>query len=309
MKIVYLGTPVFSIEPLRKLNNSRHKIELVVTQPPKKQGRKNILSYSPVYTFCKDNNIKVATPTKFKEVVPLIDEIDPDLVITCAYGKILPKSFVEKYYCINIHPSMLPLARGASPVQFSILNEYQMGISIFKMDAGMDTGDILVQEKFSKDITNDYIDDVFLNLSIQSASMLMLLLTGWKKKSTLRTKQETLEETPSYSKLITINDLYISPSDTALSVLLKIRAYGKVIFHINDNLILLYKAIIYDKIDNGNAGSIYFNKKGLFLRFNDFHLLLEKIQQEGKKVMDSRSFLNGQKSLQQNQFIKEFKNE
>lgn len=159
MKIVFMGTPDFARESLGALYNTKNEIELVVTNPDRKKGRGMKVIESPVKEFAKEKQISISQPEKVKnnqEFINQLRELEPDLLVVVAYGKILPKEVlnIPKYGAINVHGSLLPKYRGAAPIQWAIINgEKETGVTTMFMDVGMDTGDMILKEKVS--ISND----------------------------------------------------------------------------------------------------------------------------------------------------------
>lgn len=159
MKIVFMGTPDFARESLEALYNTKNEIELVVTNPDRKKGRGMKVIESPVKEFAKEKQISISQPEKVKnnqEFINQLRELEPDLLVVVAYGKILPKEVlnIPKYGAINVHGSLLPKYRGAAPIQWAIINgEKETGVTTMFMDVGMDTGDMILKEKVS--ISND----------------------------------------------------------------------------------------------------------------------------------------------------------
>lgn len=155
IRVVFMGTPDFAAAFLQALIQNKYQIVSVFTQPDKPQGREQETVFSPVKTLAVSNTIPVEQPTKITDdEIDKLEDLKPDLIIVAAYGKILPKKFLDvaKLGCINVHPSILPKYRGASPIQNAILNgETETGISIMLMDAGMDTGPVLATRPFAID--------------------------------------------------------------------------------------------------------------------------------------------------------------
>jgi methionyl-tRNA formyltransferase len=149
MKIVFMGTPEFAVGALESLIEAGHEVKLVVTQPDKPKGRGKELSESPVKVCAKAHNIPTFQPVKIREAesVEYLKTIDADVFIVAAFGQILTADILNmpKYGCINIHASLLPMYRGAAPIQWVILNgEQKAGVTIMQMDEGLDTGDMLL---------------------------------------------------------------------------------------------------------------------------------------------------------------------
>ena len=149
MKIVYMGTPDFSVPALEKMIKAGHEILAVVTQPDKPKGRSKELVFSPVKECALKHGIKVMQPQKIREasVVEELKALGADIFVVAAFGQILSQEVLDipKYGCVNIHASLLPKYRGAAPIQMSILNgDKETGVTIMQMNIGMDTGDILI---------------------------------------------------------------------------------------------------------------------------------------------------------------------
>jgi len=148
LKIIFMGTPDFSIKPLKVLLGSAHKIIAIYSQPSRKSGRGMRVNKTPVHAFGEDEKIPVYTPQNFKNdnEIAFIKDLNPDIIIVCAYGLILPKKILDipKFGCLNIHASILPRWRGAAPIERSIMNgDEETGITFMLMDEGLDTGMIL----------------------------------------------------------------------------------------------------------------------------------------------------------------------
>ena len=149
LRIVFMGTPDFAVPCLQTLLDSPHSVVGVFTQPDKPQGRKMVLTPPPVKVLAAENGVPVFQPEKMKDPATLeqLKELDPDLIVVVAYGRILPRAVLElpRYGCINVHASLLPKYRGAAPIQWAILDgETETGVTIMQMDAGLDTGDMLL---------------------------------------------------------------------------------------------------------------------------------------------------------------------
>ena len=200
MKIIYMGTPDFAVPALKALANSEHKVCAVFTQPDKPRGRKMIMTPPDVKVCAEKLNIPVYQPETFKDGKPLeiINKYNPDVIVVAAYGKILPKSVLDsaKYGCINLHGSLLPKYRGASPIQQSVLNgDKETGVTAMQMDVGLDTGDILKVVKTEIGV-NETSGELFDRLSLMGGE----LLKRAKSLRLSRTKalQRTLQKLTSH---------------------------------------------------------------------------------------------------------------
>lgn len=154
LKIVFMGTPDFAVPSLQKLFEEGYNVASVVTQPDKQKGRGMKLRFSPVKEVALQKGVEILQPEKIKnnkEFLERLKEINPDVIVVAAYGKILPEEILAlpKYGCINVHASLLPKYRGAAPINWAIINgEKETGITTMLMDKGLDTGDILIKNLF-----------------------------------------------------------------------------------------------------------------------------------------------------------------
>lgn len=194
-----MGTPEFAVPSLEALIKNDYDVSAVFTKPDKPQGRKKIILPTPVKAYAQENSIQVFQPEKLKteETFNVIKEINPDLIVVVAYGKILPKNIIEfpKYGCINVHGSLLPKYRGAAPIQWSIINGDKVtGVTTMFMNEGLDTGDILLQTKiFIND--EDTSDDLKKKMSVIGAETLIETLKKLEKGELVPIKQDDSQAT------------------------------------------------------------------------------------------------------------------
>ncbi len=170
LKVIFMGTPVFCVPILEELIKETNVLA-VVTQPDKEVGRKHEISFSPIKKVAIKNNIKVLQPVKIKEEYEDIISLNPDIIITCAYGQIVPLAILNcpKYGCINVHASLLPKLRGGAPIHKAIINGYdKTGITIMYMDKGMDTGDMIekAEVKIEDNDTAESLHDKLSAISV-----------------------------------------------------------------------------------------------------------------------------------------------
>ena len=220
LKVVFMGTPNFSVNPLRVLIDSIHNIEAVYTQPPRKSGRGMKKNNSPVHTLALHNNIPVITPLNFSEesVIASLREISPDIIIVSAYGIILPKDILNlpRFGCLNIHASILPRWRGAAPIQRSLINgDQETGVTIMKIVKKLDAGPIISNVKFKiKD--NDTAGKIYERIIKLGNPLLTQTILEIFKDEFVLTEQQ--DEDVSYAKKIekrpkaeTVNAIGIAP--------------------------------------------------------------------------------------------------
>ena len=194
LKIIFMGTPEFAGTNLKALIEGGYNVVLCLCQPDKPVGRKHILTAPPVKVIAQENGIEVYQPDTLKteEALEKIASYDADLIVTAAYGKILPKAVLDlpKYGCINCHGSLLPARRGSAPVQRAVLEGDKVtGITFMKMDAGMDTGDIIDKIEVAID-PNEHTETLMNRLAVASAEKLPSIIDAWAAGDLTSTKQD-----------------------------------------------------------------------------------------------------------------------
>ena len=296
MKIVYMGTPDFSVGPLEKLIKD-YEIVAVVTQPDKMVGRKKEIKYSPVKEFAIKNNLKILQPEKIKEDYKEIIDLNPDIIITCAYGQIIPKELLDfpKYGCINIHASLLPKLRGGAPIHKAIINGYdKTGVTIMYMDEKMDSGDIIYQEEIKIE-NDDNAGSLFDKLSVLGSNMIIKVLPSIINNTNSRIKQDENEVTYAYN--ITREEEKIDFNKTTKEIYNKIRGlYPWPVGYstLEGKKVKIYKSEIGTSEKNGENGeiiNIYDNAIGV--KTIDGEIKILELQLEGKKKMSVKDYLNG----------------
>ena len=297
MRIVYLGTPDFAVEPLKKLLENGYNVVAVVTNKDKPVGRKQVLTAPPVKQFALANNIKVFQYDKIRvEGVEELKALNPDIMITCAFGQILSKEILDipKFGVINIHASILPKYRGASPIHFAILNgEKTTGITIMKTNEGVDTGDIIYQEEIAIG-ENETCGELFDRLSTLGANCLIKTLPSIFDNTAKYIVQD--DEKASFSKIIRKELAKIDWNDSAKNIVNKVRAFNPapVAFAtFENNPFKIYSAEI--SLMKGNAGQILKADKQLIIGCADASVSLKVVQKAGGKMMNISDFLRGNK--------------
>lgn len=298
MKIVFMGTPDFAVPCLEKLLEAGHDVVGVFSQPDKPVGRKQILTPPEVKVCATEHNIPVFQPEKIKgsNAVEIINELNPDVIVVVAYGKILPKDILTsaKYGCINVHASLLPLYRGAAPIQWSVLNgDKKTGVSIMQMDEGLDTGDvILVRETEIGE--NETSAELFDRLSTIGADALVEALNLIYNGDATFTKQADGDY--EYAKMISKDMCPINWNDSVDKIHNQVRGlqtWPVAITTINGKNLKIHKTI-KSALKGNNAGEIVDNNKKLVVSCGDGNCLeILELQLDGKKKMDVKSFLLG----------------
>lgn len=300
MKIVFMGTPDFAVPCLKKLIEYKHDIAAVFTQPDKPVGRKQILTPPPVKVCAAANNIPVYQPVSLKnsDALEKIESINPDIIIVVAYGKILPADILTavKFGCINVHASLLPKYRGAAPIHWSILNgDEETGVTIQQMNEGIDTGDILLVEKTPIDI-NETSEELFDRLAVLGADALVKCLDSLANGNIKAVKQD--DEGACYAQKITKELSRIDWGKSAIDIHNQVRGlqtWPCASTAIHGKNVKIHKTLLSDKTGN-KTGEIVDNKDVLTVCCGDGKCVdILEMQAEGKKRMDAKSYLLGNK--------------
>ena len=294
-KVIFMGTPDFAVPVLKKLIENTDVI-LVVTQPDKKVGRHQEIISTPIKKVALENNISVFQPEKIKEEYQTILDKNPDIIITCAYGQIIPSILIEtpKYSAINVHASLLPKLRGGAPLHKSIIDGYEeTGITIMYMSEKMDAGDIIEQESI-KITDKDNVETIHDKLSILGAELLIKTLPSIFSKTNKRIKQDESEVTYAYN--ISREEEKIDFNKTAKEVFNQIRGlypYPVAYTILNEKPIKITECKISAEI-KGNIGEITeITKEGIIVKCKDTSILITKLKPSGKTEMLASDFING----------------
>lgn len=298
MDIIFMGTPDFAVPCLEKLIDAGHNVKAVFTQPDKPVGRKQILTPPDVKVCALEHNIPVYQPEKIKgsNTLEIIQEINPQVIIVVAYGKILPKEILNsaKYGCINVHASLLPYYRGAAPIQWAVLNgDKETGVTIMQMDEGLDTGDML---KFVKTEIgeNETSAELFDRLSVLGANALLETLENIDNITPV--KQPDIET--EYAKMITKDLCPIDWNKSAQEIHNQVRGlqtWPVATTKLNGKNLKIHKTVI-GKETLKPAGEIIDATNVITVACGDGKTIdILELQLDGKKKMDTKSFLAGNK--------------
>lgn len=299
MNIVFMGTPDFARESLKALLDAGHKILGVFTQPDKKSGRGQKVNFSSVKEFALERNLKIFQPNSLKteESFNLIKELNPELIVVVAYGKILPKNILDipDKGCINVHGSLLPEYRGAAPIQWAILDgKKETGVTTMFMDEGMDTGDVLLEEKVS--INNDETSgELFSRLSVIGAKLLIKTIKCLEEKKLVPKKQDN--DLATYTKMLTKEMGLIDWNQSAIKIYNLVRGLNPwpvAYTFLDGKKVKIYKVKVLKNI-SGNPGEIV-NENPFIIACKDNEAIeVVELQMENKKRMLSSDFLRGYK--------------
>lgn len=299
MKVVFMGTPEFAVTILAGiLTSKKHEVLAVVTQPDKPQGRKGVLTPSPVKEFALAQGLQVYQPQKVKsdEFMPVLQDLAPDVIVVAAYGQILNEAILTlpKYGCINVHGSLLPKYRGAAPVQYAVWNgDKESGVTVMQMDKGMDTGAMLSKAvvPIPEDMTGGELMDA---LAVAGSDALVKMLDSLAEGSAKPEPQNEAEAT--YTHLIKREMEVLDWQDSAVQLHNKIRAFnpepGTYTHLPNGKMLKVWRSKVVE--GSGEAGTVVnADKKGLIVACGEGALQILELQPEGKKKMDAKVFLNG----------------
>ena len=297
MRIIYLGTPDFAVNPLKKLLENGYNVVAVVCNHDKPVGRKQVLTPPPVKAVALENNIPCYQYDKIRvEGVEDLKALKPDLMVTCAFGQILSQEILDipRLGVINIHASLLPKYRGASPIHYAILNgESKTGITIMKTDIGIDTGDIIMQEEI--DIPeNQTMGELFESLSVLGAELIVKALPSIIDGTCTFTKQD--DKIATLTKIIKKDMAKIDWNNNAKDIVNQIRAFNPspVAFTtFENNPFKIYEAEVSSL--KGQVGKILKADKELVIGCKDSSVSLKVVQKAGGKPMNIADFLRGAK--------------
>lgn len=298
MRIVFMGTPDFSVPCLQALIDDGHDVCAVFTQPDKPKGRHGVLSAPPVKELALKYDIPVYQPDSLKndEIKSFFASLGADLAIVVAYGKILPEEFLNapKYGCINMHASLLPKLRGAAPIQWSIINgEKRSGVTAMQMDKGLDTGDILLSE--SVEIRDDETaQELHDEMSVLGAQVMRKTLSMLQKGVLSPIRQDDSQST--YAPILTKELSAIDWQKSALQIHNQIRGlypWPGASAVLNGKTLKIHSAKLLGKTQ-GEPGEVVFNDHRLCVACGDGNAVeLLVIQAPGKKAMPVTDYLRG----------------
>lgn len=301
MKTIFMGTPDFAVPSLQRLIDDGHDVAAVFTQPDKKTGRKQILTPPPVKALAAQYGLTVYQPETLKDgaAYKLIKNIAPQLIVVAAYGKILPESILgePEYGCINVHASLLPKYRGAAPIQRAVLNgESETGVCIMQMDKGIDTGDILYTAKTDIGI-NETSAELFDRLSVLGAQALSHTIELIENGGVKPCRQEG---EPTYAGMIDKSICAVDWNKSAFAVHNQIRGlqtWPCAQTLINGKNVKIHSSRLSEE-RGGAPGEVMSANRELIVSCGDGKCIeVLSVQPEGRKKMDIRSFLAGNKVL------------
>lgn len=296
MNVVFMGTPDFAVPSLKAIAQ-HHNVLAVFTQPDKPVGRKMVMTPPDVKVCAQELSIPVYQPVKLREGDndKIIRELNPDVIVVVAYGQILPENIlnIPKYGCINVHGSLLPKYRGAAPIQWSVLNgDTVTGVTTMYMEKGLDTGDILLKEEYEIGI-NETAGEVFDNLAMLGGELIIKTLEYAQKGMLKPVKQD--DSLSSYAKMLDKSMCKIDFSKTNKEVHNKVRGLcpwpvASTVF--NGKVLKIFETRLAD--GKGKPGEVI-STNPLTVACGEGAVVVNSVQLQGKKRMDSNAFLQGHK--------------
>ena len=277
MKVIFMGTPDFSVGTLEALVEAGHEVVLAVTQPDKPKGRGGKMQYTPVKEAALARDIPVYQPKKIREpeCIEELKKYNADIMVVIAFGQILPKEILQMtpYGCINVHASLLPKYRGAAPIQWAVIDgEKVSGVTTMQMNEGLDTGDMILKTEIPLDPKE----------------------TGGSLHDTWEPQGES---TTAYAKMLDKNLGNINWNDPAVQIERLIRGlnpWPSAYTHWNDKVIKLWQADVVEDNTDQEAGTIVkVEKDSFYVQTGEGLLKIEELQLQGKKRMDAGAFLRG----------------
>lgn len=296
LRVVFMGTPTFSVPILEALIDNTNVV-LVVSQPDREKDRKGNLLPTPIKTLANNHNIEVYQPAHIKTEYQKVLDANADIIITCAYGQIIPEIILNnpKYGCINVHGSLLPKLRGGAPIHHAIINgDKKTGITIMYMDKAMDSGDIISQREMPIN-ENDNLDYIYDKMSYLGRDLLMDTLPSIINGTNTRIKQNPDEVT--FGLNVTKEEEKIDFNNTSISIHNQIRGLSSIpgaYCILDDKRLKIYESRLTNTKSNKTPGTIEkLDKTGMYISTNDNLLMITDIKLEGKKRCLIKDFING----------------
>lgn len=302
MNLVFMGTPDFSVGTLEEIIKAGHTVSAVVTQPDKPKGRGGAVAMSPVKEVALKNGLTVLQPVKASnpEFVEELRGYNPDVIVVVAFGQLLPKAIIDmpKYGCINVHASLLPKYRGASPIQWAVIDDCEYsGVTTMQMNEGLDTGDILLVEKVKLD-KKETAGSLFDKLSEVGAKLLVDTLKQ-KEAGTIKPVVQNDSEA-TYVKMInkSFGEIDFNLSAKRIECLIRgLNPWPSAYTHLNGKMLKIWDADVCEDEENSTDNAVgtvtKVNKNSFVVKCGDGSLIINEVQLEGKKRMDAGSFLRG----------------
>ena len=299
MRVVFMGTPDFSVPTLECVIEAGHEVVGVVTQPDKAKGRGKKGVYPPVKEKPLEHGLTVNQPKRAREpeFIEQMRALNPDVMVVVAFGQILPKALLDipKYGCVNVHASLLPKYRGAAPIQWAVIRgEKVSGVTTMQMDVGLDTGDMLLKAEvpLAEDETGGSLHD---KLSVLGGDLLIETLKGLEAGTIVPEKQDD-SQTGEYARMLdkSLGKIDFSMSAKEIERLIRgLNPWPSAYTSYNNKTMKLWKAKVVPGKEAVPGQILAVDKKGFTVQTGDGALQILELQMEGKKRMDAGAFLRG----------------
>lgn len=305
MRLVFMGTPDFAVDTLRQTAAAGHEIVGVVTQPDRPKGRGKALQPTPVKEAAVELGLPVYQPKSVKDpdFVNVLKQLKPDIIVVVAFGQLISREILElpSYGCINVHASLLPKYRGAAPVQWAVLcGEKESGVTVMRMDEGLDTGDMLAKEAIPL-AADETGGSLFDKLSCLGAKLLVETLQGLAEGTVVAEPQPADSPTP-YASMIQKSMGRIDWAKDAADIERWTRGlnpWPSAFTHLNGKTLKIFKGSVCtiegaERMPDALPGQVILaDEQGIYVKCGQGCLRIEELQMEGKKRMPAREFLRG----------------
>lgn len=303
MKVIFMGTPDFAVGTLEALHEAGHEITLVVSQPDKPKGRGHALQPTPVKAAAEHLGLPVFQPAKVREAADMLEQTPADVIVVAAFGQLIPSRILhmKKFGCINVHASLLPKYRGAAPIQWAVIDgEKESGVTIMQMDEGLDTGDMLMVQKYTLD-AKETGGSLFDKLSQLGGPMILEVL---KQAEAGELHPVPQGEEYTYAKMLSKETGKLDFTRPAVELERLIRGlnpWPSCYTGLQGKMLKIWDADIVDagqqaaeQIEKGRCGQIVLiDKDRLWIQTGDGCLSVQSLQLAGKKRMNIADFLRG----------------
>ena len=301
IRLLFMGTPEISAKVLRTVINEGYNVVGVIAQPDRPVGRKGLLEKVPTKVVAEEHNIPVFQPVKIRKEYEFVKELNPDIILTIAYGQIVPQGLLDipKFGCLNLHGSLLPKYRGAAPIQYALINNDSVsGMTLMEMIDKMDAGKVYAKEEVIID-ENDNCTSLFDKMGDAACKLVIEALPKYLNGELVGEEQD--KNQVSFCPTIKPEQEKINLDLTVKEIYGWIRGLSDApgaYLYLDDLKLKIYKAKVINNLVQGQIGEIVkADKNGLILQCKDGQLSILELQKEGKKRMDYKSFINGNQNL------------
>ena len=300
MRVIFMGTPDFSVGTLEALIEAGHEVVLAVTQPDKPKGRGKSMQFPPVKETALAHGIEVYQPVRVREqaCIDYLKQYEADIIVVVAFGQILPKEILDmpRYGCVNVHASLLPKYRGAAPIQWAVINGEQVtGVTTMRMDEGLDTGDMILKEEVVLK-PEETGGSLFDRLAKTGAALSVRTLAAIEDGSAVYTPQEHDKATHTTMIKKQLGEIVWEKSALELERLIRgLNPWPSAYTHLNGKTLKIWKAVVKEQVQaHAEPGSVVeVFKDSILVQTGCGLLQLVEVQLEGKKRMTTDAFLRG----------------